>query len=486
MPTTYAQTETQTQSNNYLVFISAQTAAKPEWMAVAKALQAKYEGVQIVELSDLNDCAEMMKKGKARYAAFVARPEEIDYKLVNYIHRAARRIDDDLWGDCIWGIVTGYRAEDALRIAKDDKPLVIKRMLATTNVDSSRFEHSACITDWKPYQVMEQSGYQPPIETGPHQLDRAQRDCAIEAGIQLKFSTELAHKKPQLIVTSSHATEFNLEMPFGKGLIFSYANRYYQLKPSQIPYFAQNVLSAANKGDFAPLAKLAQQSQAGVIKPDGERRVWLAAGNCLFAHVKRSPDSMAVTALSAYGCNQLVGYTVPSWYGDGGWGSLSSLFSNTAGSSLAEAWYLNNQFILHKSNRIDPRLMQAEFNGSSLKQGQQLAESIIAAGIPMKNVNMSYLGVVHDRDVVALFGDPRWSATLDESHASSSLKQVWLDAQTLQISALRDHDERCAIWYPHRMLVSSSSHEGAVVTNDFLLIPKLKLSKGEQITIKLK
>lgn len=31
--------------------------------------------------------------------------------------------DDDPYGDCIWGIVTGYAPEDAMRIASAESPL---------------------------------------------------------------------------------------------------------------------------------------------------------------------------------------------------------------------------------------------------------------------------------------------------------------------------------------------------------------------------
>ena len=50
---------------------------------------------------------------------------------------------------------------------------------------------------------------------------------------------------PQLFVTASHATQFNLEMPFGKGLIVSGNNRFYALDKKQFrdsPLFARRTL----------------------------------------------------------------------------------------------------------------------------------------------------------------------------------------------------------------------------------------------------
>ncbi len=473
----------------YLVLISKATAAKPEWKAVADALLAKYEGSVLVEVEDLDDCAPVMREQAARYAVFVAQPEEINYQLTNTIHRAARRIDSDPWGDCMWGIITGYTAADALRIASADQPLVIKRSLSTTNIDTARFEHGCSITDWRDYQVFEQSGYTKPVET-VYDAGTPEGDAKRKEGMQGKFSYELANKKPQFIVTSAHATEYNLEMPFGKGLIFSYGNHFYQLKPAEIREYATTVLPQALKGNLAPLKALSEKYASTMVKPDGTTRVWFAVGNCLFAHVRESRDSMAVTSLSNYTCNQVLGYTVPSWYGDGGWGALGTFYSNAAGTTLAQAWYLNNQFLLDKTMKLDMKLLDAEFNGESISKGgqQQIVQSMINAGISPQTLSKDHLGVVHDRDVVALLGDPMWQAVLDESHVQSSLKAEWIDEKTLKLTAGKDHKARFAAWYPQRMNVTEATDKAlnAVVTNDFILIPQVELKAGESLTVTLR
>ncbi len=474
-----------------LVFISKQTAQDEDWLAVAEEMVGKYPNSMLIELNDLQGCAGAMKDLGARYATFIAKPGEINYVLVNKIHRASRQIDADPWGDCMWGIITGYTAHDAMRIVRDKQPLTIKRSLSTTNIDTSRFEHGCSITDWRDYQVFEQSGYTKPVET-VYDAGTPEGDAKRKEGMQGKFSYELANKKPQLIVTSAHATEYNLEMPFGKGLIFSYANNFYQQKPDEIRYFAGAVLPQALKGNMAPLKQLSEKYAKTRIKADGVRRVWFAVGNCLYAHVRESRDSMAVTSLSKYTCNQVLGYTVPSWYGDGGWGALSLFFGNGKGTSLAEAWYLNNQFLLEKTMKIDPKLMNAEFNSSSISQGgqRQLVESLGKAGLDMKKLGRDHVGVVHDRDVVALLGDPKWKALLDESHVQSAISTEWTSDKTLVITAQSDFKNRFAVWYPKRMDVKEALVGGtkidATVTNDFMLIPALELKKGQTYTIELR
>ena len=473
--------ETTPANDGYTIISSSTTMADPEWAAVAETLKAKYPDACICTLDALSEDAlvKTLRSTGTRYAACVLRPQEVDRILVNNLHRAARKVDDDPWGDCIWGIVTGYTASDAMRIAKASEPLTIKRMLGTTNVNHERFEHSCCITDWTDAPVREQSGYTEPTTTtypagGPE-------DKLL--GI---FSGELSHQAPQLVITSSHATQYNLEMPFGRGLIFSHGNRFHQLPGHEFKQFGP-ALHGARQGDMTQLASLAGKHSE--VTPDTTPRVWLAAGNCLFGDAKNSPHSMCVTALSAYACNQVVGYTVPSWYGAGGWGTMGTFFGNTAGTSLAEAWFLNNQFLLHKTTELNPRLLDVQFNDEMFSPGS-LFPQLIKARIRLNNQTaQDTMGLVHDRDVVAFYGDPAWRAQLDESHAQAPYRITWENAKRFTITANYDTKERCAVWFPTaetgRNATGCTAPE-AVFTNDFILFPKLELKKGESLTVEVK
>lgn len=471
----------------YAVILSEATAASTEWKKVAETLADKYDDAHLIILPQLteNACAEALRRAGARYAAYVMRPCEVTREAVNHFHRAARKVDDDPWGDCIWGIVTGHEAADAQRIADAREPLVIKRLLGTTNVSPERFESSYCITDWEGFPVLEQEGYQKPKKT-IYTTETPEGEDILTNGIQGKFAQRLATARPQLLITSSHATQFNLEMPFSKGLIFPAGNRFYQVPVKQFLAFA-NALRPAMQGKTEALATLAEVMQFEPIRPDGETRVWLAAGNCLLGDAAGSAESMVVTALSAYGCNQFVGYTVPSWYGAGGWGTLSCFFENTDGTTLAEAWFLNNQFLLARTQEIDPRLLQAEFNEPAIGPGleRSLRES---QARPAPEQVQDAVGLVHDRDTVAFYGDPAWSATLDDSHARAPYRVEWHNPGSFTITANSDHKGRCAIWFPTAETgkkTSGCDAKEAIFTNDFILFPQLEMKKGESRTITL-
>lgn len=462
----------------YTVILTEATAALPEWKKVADTLVAKYPGAElrVVPEFTIEHCVKALQETQARYAAYVARAEETGRVATNVFHRAARRVDDDPWGDCLWGIVTGYSAEDAQRIADTRKPLVIKRILGTTNVHYAPFEHSFCITDWTGSPILEQSGYKEPQRRF---LDPESAEG--KAGLQSIFGKEMSTQKPQFLVTSSHATQFNLEMPFGKGLIFPSGNRFYQLPEALMPHFG-TVLGQAMQGNTQALAALAKEKDLTSIEPDSVPRVWLAAGNCLFGDTNGNKDSMAVTALSGYTCNQVVGYTVPSWFGEGGWGTLSMFLNNTTSTSLAEAWFLNNQFLLHKTIEIDEKLLQAEFNDDRVTYQFQISINHSGAVLRPDNARQA-VGLVHDRDTVAFYGDPAWSATVDSTQASAPYSITWNDENNLTITANSDTKERCAIWFPNADIAKSCKEcnvEGAVLTDDFVLIPQLDMKKGEQ------
>lgn len=467
--------------DGYTIITSQTTMNAPGWAQVAEALKKKHPNATICTLDELSEetLKTALRDTGARYAACVLRPQEVDRILVNNLHRAARQVDDDPWGDCLWGIITGYTAADAQRIAETSEPLVIKRLLGTTNVHHARFEHSCCITDWTDAPVREQSGYTEPVTTTYPTGGEQDKLLSIFAG-------ELSYQAPHYVVSSSHATPFNLEMPFSRGLIFSHGNRFHKLPAEDFGHFG-SPLGHAMQGDTTELASLA--SKYSDVEPDGTPRVWLAAGNCLFGDAHNSPHSMCVTALSAYTCNQVVGYTVPSWFGEGGWGTLGTFMGNTAGTSLAEAWFLNNQFLLHRTAQINPKLLGVRFNDAQFTPGNIISQ-LIEGRIAVQSQDIqNALGLIHDRDVVAFYGDPAWRAQLDESHAQAPYRITWENAKSFTITANYDTKDRCAVWFPTGETgcgATSCNVPGAVFTNDFILFPEMQLKKGESLTVEVK
>lgn len=482
----------------FTILFSAETMQDAAWRNVVLALQAKHRNAgRTVTLMEVKEWTEeeltrCLKAGKSRYAAVVAKPQEVNRVLFMNIHRASRRMDDDPWGDCLCGVITGHEPEDALRVAVANKPLVMKRLLATTNVDASRFEHSYCITDWTGAPILEQSGYTEPTQTlfDPNTPEGKEK---LTAGLQKQFAEQLETARPQMIVSSSHATQFNLEMPFGLGVIIPSGGEFYQASPEQLSTY-KKALRAAYSGKGELHRKWVEEQKLEPIKPDGEPRIWLAAGNCLFGDAYNSAESMSVTALSNYTCNQVVGYTVPSWYGEGGWGTMGTLLGNAEGTSLAEAWFLNNQFILHRTHSIAPALLNVRFSDremTALSQRQMLLdmqkEQIDFAR--MGNYLRDSIGLIHDRDVVAFYGDPTWKAVVNESNTKPAFRITWNGNESFTVSSEKGGKARIGILFPASVSsdkVKGCDAEDAVFTNDYILFNELELAPGASRTVNLK
>ena len=149
---------------------------------------------------------------------------------------------------------------------------------------------------------------------------------------------------------------------------------------------------------------------------------------------------------------------------------------------------MNNQFILENTRKIDPKLLKLQFNDDQIGAKLQLDLQRSGAALTQSNTKDA-LGYVHDRDVVAFYGDPAWSASLDCSKSPCPLSLEWKSPKKFTITANMDHKGRLGVWFPTAAAgknAKSCSVEGAVLTDDFVLLPELNLKKGETMTVTIK
>ncbi len=120
-------------SNAYVVVCGQKSFHLPEWRQVVDTLRVKYDADAVVYSRSPWEVLPELKRILPRYVCFVARPEEAGRALVTDVHRLTRELDDDPYTDVVWGILTGYEAGDALRIAQQREPLIVTRGLGGTS-----------------------------------------------------------------------------------------------------------------------------------------------------------------------------------------------------------------------------------------------------------------------------------------------------------------------------------------------------------------
>lgn len=472
---------------DYDILISKETRAKADWAAVADMLAGKHGGTVIEYGVHPAEALDTLRRDHPRYVCVVAEPASLDRVFVVAMNRLSRKIDDDIFTDCLWGIITGYEAGDALRIAKENQPLVLESGLHTTGCDHASLKKNMVISDGAAGRVETRDGSEP------------RKDVTIPdngEGSVFEFRNRWNEAAPDFMVTSSHATQYNLEMPFGRGLIVSYGNRFHVLRKDQLRSFARFLGGALFKGDEKDMIDFCDSLNAPVLGDRGGRpAVWLGAGNCLLGDAKKSRNSMVVTALSGGGFNQLVGYVVPTWYGRMGWGTLKVFTSQGDRLSLAEAFFLNNQDLLAETLRRFPKALAVEFNEDDVETWMKKPEAVQAladAGYLTKETAKDALGLVHDRDVVAFYGDPAWRAGFAKPATPAyqlEFGKASEDGLSVTVSNPGENEWKGDVFsmLPERIPAAECNEDPASVTvaDDFVLFHDFSLKPGGKKTIRI-
>ena len=305
-----------------------------------------------------------------RYACFVAKPTEATRRFVADVSQLTRQLDDDPYTEVIWGILTGYDAGNALRIVAEKKPLVVGRVASGTEIALDKCAEGIWYSELQAgYRVVKNAGSQPNAEKGPSDTTKSIAD-------------ELVDKGADLFVTSGHASERNWQIGF------SYKNGFFKSQAGQL-------FGADATGKRFPI----QSDHA---------RVYLPVGNCLMGHID-GPDAMALAFMNSGGVRQMIGYTVLTWYGYAGWGCLDYFVEQPGRFTLAEAFFANQQALLHRLATYYPEGVNMKVEpGSKPAQPIKLSPEAKAAGLKAQDI----VGLIHDRDVVALYGDPAWEARM--------------------------------------------------------------------------
>ena len=488
-------------AGEYAVLISEETAAREDWRAAAEKFVAHYAGTLVVwRGNDVFSAREELQKLRPRYVAVFAAPEEIDRKFVADLHRLSRQIVPDIYGDFLWGIISGANAEIAAAQLAPAEPLVPERAIGTTNFEGSRFKHAFFITDWKADQFVETLNYKIGEKTD------------VPAGTQTVdlFAQKWAEIAPQFVITSSHATEFNVEMPFSKGLIASAGTDFYVVPAARMKEFMQRL------GNVPETQKFLRDGGFETLTRDGTPKIWIAAGNCLFGDSLRSPFSMAQTAISAAGVRQLVGYTIPTWFGEMGWGTNAKFFNNHQAASVGQAWFFTNQILL---NALPPVLAEIDFpleaDGFEGVSASGLTQVLDAHKDDPEVFKRENLGRLYDRDTTAFYGDPLFRVRFDANAPSQPLWNCTLTetAAGTQVFSVKSANGRAAkgdfcLWFPHRFdtqkkfsakrvfprrnpteisvrKARAEAPKPTILTENFVVFRNLELSEGETLELRV-
>ena len=101
-------------AGGYSIVVSHDTYQQPEWNKVVAALVEKHASASVTTWEEtIDEALPALRRQHARYTCFVATPQEAGRQFVADVHQLTRRYDDDPYTDTLWGILTGYDADNA-------------------------------------------------------------------------------------------------------------------------------------------------------------------------------------------------------------------------------------------------------------------------------------------------------------------------------------------------------------------------------------
>jgi len=337
---------------------------------VVEALVDKHHAAVVSYGGPVLDVLPALREKFPRYACFVVQPSEASREFVASVHQLTRRLDDDPYTDCFWGILTGYDAASALRIAKHNEPLVVHKVAGGTEIALDMCEEGVWWCELnKGKMVRKEKGGEP----------KAIEGAADSTEALVKSLTEY---KADLFVTSGHATE--REWMIG----YRYKNGFF-------------------KHENGRLYGLDTQGKKFPIESPNPK-VYLPVGNCLMGHIDRA-DCMALSWMNSTGVMQMIGYTVPSWYGYSGWGCLDYFVEQPGRYTFTEAFFANHAALIHRLESCFPGQSGAEIDSNGRTATPlKVSASAREAGLSADDAR----GLLYDRDCVAFYGDPAWQARM--------------------------------------------------------------------------
>lgn len=425
---------------DYAVVVSVKTGSDVAWRPVVDALAAKHRGTMLIFTNSVEEVLPALRKQFPRHACFVAKPEEATGDFVAQVHRLTRRLDDDVYTDCFWGILTGYDAANALAIAKQAAPLTIRKVASGTELAMDMVDEGIWFCELNKNKMVrkEKSGTARELK-GP--------DDTTESLVQA------LNAGPDLFVTSGHATEHDWMIGF------RYRNGFF--KHAEGKLFGEDT----------------KRRKLPVNSPNP--KVYLPIGNCLMGHIDRR-DCMATAWMNSAGVCQMLGYTVPTWYGYAGWGVLDYFVEQPGRYTFTEAFFANHHALIHRLTTSFPAIL-----GADAKSAGPPTATAKAAGLTATDGR----GLLFDRDTVAFYGDPAWQARMaEQSRAFEQNLSCKADRYEFEIKPNRGADSFKAInkngsqrggrpfiaYLPRRVRavkITSGAEWNPIVTDDFILVP---------------
>lgn len=379
------------QQVEYVVLASKAVRIDFTWKKVTDKLVEDH-GAVVIDYQNLpSEALLRLRELSPRYVAIVEKPENISLDFVVDVNQMSRKVDDDFYNDFLWGIITGYDAEAALRLVERARePKLIGSAWCVGDHDFS---------DGRYFERMGR------VEDKRTEWRWGEKENTADSVVYHVFKKD----SPREIVDKmlSWAVACNPDL-----IVYDFpdaGNRMWLPRTS----------NAGDVGKVVPRGgKLWHED--GELNLGDNSRVCIASawGGNTFG-VK---ESVPISLLDGGNVTALLGGMTIFGNGKGVWGTLKYWLTDAERFTLAEAFFLNQQEMLYKLNQWSPELLKVMPYGdasssevvSDFIQLNKVYEDSIARWTGKSLYYGNKFGYMHEKDIVVLYGDPAWNVRVKD------------------------------------------------------------------------
>lgn len=433
------------EKSEYVVLVSKAVQNDAAWNKVVEALRTLHAALVISFDKLPGEALESLKQAHPRYVAVVEKPENITPEYIRKIHHVSREAGSGVFEAFLWGIITGYDAESALRVVEDARtPMVIRTALSTAPEMeyTSCFDKCAVISQdvtkdiWK--GVREAFKNADPVLL--KQLEYLNK--AIEkAGTNELLKDSLANLAKEInakILANYKESEVKAMTAWEEktckqdtltrhdivldSIQSKFLDLYKQLDPEFLLTYSHGKDYLTLHAGFDDVVRskdgklFVDFKQGPEYFPRGEnRRVYLATGSYGGATFGKA-DNQVTGWMKDGSVSALAGYCMPQWHGQAGWGTWKFWVFNPGRYTFAEAVFMNMQFILSRLNDWNPKFMEVDYpETDNVNRDWESNVTEVRKALGTDMITLDQMGYLYDRDVFVYYGDPKWDARLQVS-----------------------------------------------------------------------
>ena len=418
----------------YAVVAKQSTYNKSDWKAVVNAAQLRYAGKIFIWNNSLDEIQNDLAQYHPSHIGFIcelltAFPDFVENKVWPFI----RSIDKDVYSDAIWGIITGYNSEDALRLVTGPRGMEIKTVLGGT---------AGCDLNY----------YTQGIGTSESTSGLYYLKYADSLGIKTKTDGPTDRTKWLITMINEGIDYFKYDQvdifyTSGHGNVNCWQMHYPTVEPEG--FFR----SSDGKVYGDPV------SGDNIYMNSDYPKIYFGLGNCYIGKIENA-DCMAPSWIHSGGAYQYTGYVIaegPDSYQHGG--TKAYFYKVARNYTWAEAYFLANIALKFDILNDTPETNPNDLNGSALygDPGMQVkmsnegtfvqplfrSELIVAAGNEKDTITFK---ITMNRE-----GNPGFTGKWGERHPAIILPFKVEDIEIISTDAIKavveDNFALMYIWY---------------------------------------